>query len=82
VSGCVPTFLGRPFSQNPLREVKVGFDQKKDVLRKLGTPYRQHADEYGNTFFVYVWSDGAKQARKCVVMFNSQGLVSIVNVVQ
>ena len=80
--GCAPAFLGSPFSQNPLREVKVGFDQQKDVLRKLGTPYRQHADEQGNTFFVYVWSNGVQKARKCIVMFNPQGFVSIVNVVQ
>ena len=80
--GCAPAFLGRPFSQNPTREVKVGFDQQKDVLRKLGAPYRQHTDEQGNLFFVYIWSDGEQSARKCIVMFNPQGLVSIVNVVQ
>ena len=81
-SACTPPHLGRPFSQNPLREIKVGFDQKKDVSRKLGQPYRTHTDEKGNSFFVYLWSDGMNRGRKCVVMFNPQGLVSIVNVVQ
>lgn len=79
---CTPPELGRRFSRNPLQKVKVGFDQQKDVYRKLGQPYRQQSDAQGNTFFVYLWADGVSQGRKCIIMFNAQGLVSMVNVVQ
>lgn len=81
-SACLPTHLGHPFSPDPERELKVGFDQKRDVIRKLGAPYRTHSDEQGNTLFVYLWSDGDRRGRKCVIMFNTQGVVSIVNVIQ
>ena len=47
LSGCSALSLGAPFKVNPHQAIKVGHDAQKDVLRKMGTPYRRLQDPQG-----------------------------------
>lgn len=77
---CASLSLGRPFAVNPSEALKVGHDTKKDVLQKMGAPYRQLTDPRGREIFTYVWTDGEGAGQKCTVAFNKNGLVTFVEV--
>lgn len=80
LSGCSALVLGAPFKVNPTQAIKVGHDAKKDVLRKMGSPYRRLQDPKGREIFTYVWADGKGRGEKCTIAFNKNGLVTLVEV--
>ena len=79
--GCSPVTIGRPFPVNPYKAIKVGHDSRKDILNKMGNPYRKNFDAKGREIFTYVWADGKGNGRKCVILFNKNNLVALVEVV-
>lgn len=81
VIGCSPVTIGRPFRVNPYKAIKVGHDSRKDILNKMGNPYRKNVDAKGREIFTYVWADGKGNGRKCVILFNKNNLVALVEVV-
>lgn len=81
LTACGPLTIGRPFKINPSVDLKIGHDQQKDVLRKLGQPFRRTLDAKGRQIFTYLWADGKGAGKKCTVAFNKNGIVSIVEVV-
>lgn len=78
--GCSPILLGSKFKVRPTEAIKVGHDHQKDVLKKMGNPYRRSVDPKGRTLFTYVWTDGKGSGEKCTVAFNKNGIVSLVEV--
>lgn len=76
---CAAPRLGRRFAIDP-NDLKVGHDQKADVLRKMGQPYRRFADSKGREVFVYVWADGRGSGEKCTIGFNENDTVYLVEV--
>ena len=80
LSGCSALSLGAPFKVNPHQAIKVGHDAQKDVLRKMGTPYRRLQDPQGREIFTYIWADGKGHGEKCTIAFNKNGLVTLVEV--
>ena len=81
VTACGPRSIGRRFSMNATSQVKVGHDQKRDVLHKLGQPVRRSVDGTGGEIFTYLWADGRGSGHKCIVVFNKNGVVSLVQVI-
>ena len=81
LTACGPLTLGRHFKLNPSADLKIGHDQQKDVLRKLGQPFRRAVDAKGRQIFTYLWADGKGAGKKCTIAFNKNGVVSIVEVV-
>jgi hypothetical protein len=78
VMACANPQIGRPFPIDPLRELKVGYDEKADVLREMGQPYRSFVDSQGHEVFVYVWADGRGGGQKCLIAFNENDVVYLV----
>lgn len=82
VGGCASLSLGSRFPINPRQQIKVGHDTEKDVITKMGQPFRRATDAQGRAILTYVWADGKGYGEKCVVAFNKNGLVYVVEVVQ
>ncbi len=80
LAGCGSVSIGRRFPINPVAELKVGHDQKQDVIRKMGQPYRRFVDSQGHEVFTYVWADGNGAGQKCVIAFNKNNVVYLVEV--
>ena len=80
VAGCGSAKIGRPFKIDPRRELKVGHDQKADVERKMGRPYRRFVDSKGHEVFTYVWADGKGRGQKCLIAFNENNVIYLVEV--
>jgi hypothetical protein len=78
--GCAPLTLGRPFGADPALEIKAGHDLRKDVIGKMGQPFRRGVDSRGREIFTYVWADGVGGGSKCLIAFNKNGVVSLVEV--
>ncbi len=78
---CAPPRLGSPFRTDPAR-IKVGHDAKKDVIAKMGAPYRKALDSRGQEVLTYVWADGKGRGEKAIIVLNKNGLVSLVEVVR
>jgi hypothetical protein len=76
---CAAPGLGHRFAMNP-NDLKVGHDEKEDVLRKMGQPYRRFVDSKGREVFVYVWADGQGNGEKCIIAFNEDDAVYLVEV--
>ena len=79
-AACASTSLGRRFAVNPLDAIKVGHDQKKDILKKMGRPYRRSVDSRGREVFTYLWADGKGAGQKCTIGFNKSDVVYVVEV--
>jgi len=77
---CSPIRLGSRFKVRPTEAIKVGHDHQKDVVKKMGPPYRRSVDPKGRTLFTYVWTDGEGKGEKCTVAFNKNGVVALVEV--
>ena len=77
---CSSLEIGSRFTVNPNQALKPGHDSKKDVLQKMGSPYRRLTDPKGREIFTYVWTDGEGNGQKCTVAFNKNGLVTFVEV--
>ena len=77
---CASAAIGRKFSADPRAELKVGHDQKTDVLRKMGQPYRRFVDSKGHEVFTYVWADGKGGGQKAIIAFNENDVVYLVEV--
>ena len=78
---CGPRFIGRSFAVNTATQIKVGHDQKRDVLQKMGPPVRRTVDGGGGEIFTYLWANGHGGGQKCIIAFNKNGTVSLVQVV-
>ncbi len=78
--GCASTRIGTPFATDPLRELKIGYDQKEDVVRKMGRPQRSFVDSQGHEVFTYLWADGKGHGQKCVIAFNDNNVVYLIEV--
>ena len=79
-TACVPLVIGRPFQVDPRAAIKVGYDAKADVVRKMGEPYRRSVDAEGHEAYVYVWADGDGGGQKCIVAFNKNDVAYLVEV--
>lgn len=79
--GCARVTIGAPFQIDPHKELKIGHDRKSDVLRKMGQPYRSFVDSLGHEVFTYVWADGQGTGKKCVIAFNQNEVVYLVETV-
>lgn len=77
---CGPLWLGRRFQADPQTALKIGHDQKSDVLRKLGRPYRSFVDSEGREVFTYLWADGEGNGQKAVIAFNKNNIVYLIEV--
>lgn len=80
-SACGPLVLGSKFQNDPAK-IKVGHDSKKDVIAKLGAPYRTSMDSRGQEVLSYVWADGKGRGEKAIIVLNKNGMVSLVEVVR
>jgi len=78
VMACASPQIGRPFPIDPVRELKIGYDEKTDVLLEMGQPYRVFVDSQGHEVFVYVWADGRGGGQKCLIAFNENDVVYLV----
>ncbi|MEC9071330.1 MAG: hypothetical protein VX938_03085 [Myxococcota bacterium] len=76
---CGGAQLGRPYPE-PTTTLKVGYDREEDVLAKMGAPYRRTLDSRGRMLFTYLWADGEGAGQSCLVAFNEDGIVSLVDV--
>ena len=77
---CGPLWLGARFPINPQTDLKIGHDQKSDVLRKLGRPYRTFVDSAGREVFTYLWADGEGNGEKAVIAFNKNNVIYLIEV--
>ncbi len=77
---CMPIRLGRRFPINPQTDLKVGHDQKTDVLRKMGRPQRSFIDSEGREVFTYLWADGRGNGQKALIAFNKNNVIYLVEV--
>jgi hypothetical protein len=77
---CTPIWLGRRFQADPQTALKVGHDQKSDVLRKMGRPYRKFVDSQGREVFTYLWADGNGNGQKAVIAFNKNNVIYLIEV--
>ena len=77
---CGPLWLGARFPVNPQTDLKIGHDQKSDVLRKMGRPYRTFVDSDGREVFTYLWADGEGNGQKAVIAFNKNNIVYLIEV--
>ena len=65
---------------DPLSEIKIGHDQKQDVLRKMGPPYRAFVDSRGHEVLTYVWANGKGAGRKYLIALNENDVVYLIEV--
>ena len=79
-TACGAIRIGARFPIDPKTELKVGHDQKTDVVRKMGQPYRSFVDSQGHEIYTYVWADGQGAGQKCVIAFNANDVVYLVEV--
>ncbi len=77
---CGPLGLGARFPVNPQTDLKIGHDQKSDVLRKMGRPYRSFVDSDGREVFTYLWADGRGNGEKAVIAFNKNNVIYLIEV--
>ena len=77
---CGPLWLGARFPVNPQTDLKIGHDQKSDVLRKMGRPYRKFVDSEGREVFTYLWADGKGNGQKALIAFNKNNVVYLIEV--
>jgi hypothetical protein len=77
---CGPLWLGARFPINPQTDLKIGHDQKSDVLRKMGRPYRTFVDSEGREVFTYLWADGEGNGEKAVIAFNKNEVIYLIEV--
>jgi len=82
LQACAPLSMGRPFRVNPEIALKPGHDSRGDVLSKMGQPFRKSVDAQGREMFTYLWADGKGGGQKCIVLFNKNKTVALVEVVQ
>lgn len=80
VTACAPTRIGRNYRVDPRATIKVGYDSKRDVAKKMGPPFRKSVDSQGREIFTYVWADGNGAGEKCIVAFNKNGVAYLVEV--
>ena len=80
LSACASIPIGHAFPDNAQKIIRVGYDRKQDVLSKMGQPYRRSVDSLGHEVYVYVWADGDGHGEKCVVAFNGNDVVYLVDV--
>jgi outer membrane protein assembly factor BamE (lipoprotein component of BamABCDE complex) len=78
LAACSPVTVGRRLTADPRSEVKVGYDAKPDVMKKLGQPYRKTVDSKGHEVWTYVWADGNGGGQKYTVAFNGADVVFLV----
>ena len=78
LAGCSPVTVGRRLSADPRSELKVGYDSKPDVVKKLGPPFRKTVDSKGHEVWTYVWADGNGGGQKYTVAFNGADVVFLV----
>lgn len=81
IGACAPLTLGRRFTINPSKEIKVGYDTLSDVERKMGPAYRKSRDSSGCLILTYLWADGKGSGQKCIILFNKNEIVALVEVV-
>ena len=79
-NSCMSLRLGHRFAIDPRGELKIGHDQKTDVLRKMGQPYRRFVDTQGHEVFTYVWADGYGNGQKAVIAFNENNVIYLIEV--
>ena len=82
LQACAPLSMGRPFRVNPEIALKPGHDSRGDVISKMGQPFRKSLDSQGREIFTYLWADGKGGGQKCIVLFNKNKTVALVEVVQ
>jgi hypothetical protein len=77
---CAPLVLGtgQPWNNPPEQAIKVGYHEAKDVQKLLGPPIRSTVDGEGNKMYIYYWANGRGAGQKCIVAFNGNGVVSLV----
>jgi len=78
LAACAPITVGRRLTADPRSELKVGYDAKADVQKKLGQPYRKTVDSKGHEVWTYVWADGNGGGQKYTVAFNGADVVFLV----
>ena len=78
LAGCGSVTVGRRLSVDPRSELKVGYDAKADVVKKLGQPFRKTVDSKGHEVWTYVWADGNGGGQKYTVAFNGADVVFLV----
>ena len=77
---CASMALGRRFPMDPRTGLKVGHDQKSDVLKKMGQPFRRFVDSAGREVFTYVWANGKRAGQKAIIAFNKNHVVYLIEV--
>ena len=78
--GCAPAFIGRRYRANPRTDIKVGYDQKSDVIAKMGQPHQTSVDSAGQEILTYVWADGRGRGEQTLIAINKNGVVYLVEV--
>jgi hypothetical protein len=78
--GCASVFLGRRYEANPRTDIKIGYDQKSDVIAKMGPPHRTSIDSTGQEILTYVWADGRGGGEQTLIAINKNGVVYLVEV--
>jgi hypothetical protein len=77
---CSSFRLGRRLKADPQTELKIGHDQKADVERKLGRPFRSFVDSEGREVYTYLWADGEGHGQKVLIAFNKNDVVYLIEV--
>lgn len=63
-------------------KLRPGFDDKKSVTALLGAPHRKITDAVGRDIYLYVWADGKGGGEECIIAFNTNGVVYLVDAAQ
>lgn len=79
LAACSPLTLGRDFGDTP-QKIKIGHHTAKDVVGMMGPPYRRTIDPSGHEIYTYLWADGTGGGSKCVIAFNKQSEVVVIEV--
>ncbi len=77
-TGCATVSLGRQFAADPRTTVKVGLHSKQDIVAAVGPPVRTFLDSRGREVFTYLWADGRGAGEKCLIAFNENAIVYLV----
>ena len=78
--GCASLHIGREFEQRPETSIRVGYHTVTDVEALMGQPYRKAVDGQGRQVYTYLWADGRGSGEKCIVAFNKNDIVYLVEV--
>ena len=81
IQACAPLSMGRPFKVYPEIALNPGHDSKGDVLSKMCQPFRKSVDNEGREIFTYLWADGKGNGQKCIILFNKNKTVALVEVI-